>query len=97
MSPPPSVDRLADRRYLTVLLRFVLSAQQELVYGEIVNADGGVCDRFQRWENMLALLQICLGLSTETEKRSVAAAQSKRRAARKPARPKRKSKPRKAS
>lgn len=96
MPSPSSVERLADQRYLTVLLRLVLNAQNELVYGEIINSAGDVCDRFQQWERILALVQLCLGIPPD-DNQARPARRTKRTAARKSTRPRRPSTSRKAS
>jgi hypothetical protein len=45
-------DRLADQRYLTLILRLVVSARGELVRGELVDVDGDCADRIARWREL---------------------------------------------
>ena len=46
------VDRLADKRYVTVILRMRIDQRERLVHGEVVDTEGQLQGRFAGWREM---------------------------------------------
>lgn len=61
MSELPSEGPLPDRRYVTVVLRFVLDRGGRIDHGEIVDVDGTVHSRFSGWHGLVRALRTWLG------------------------------------
>jgi hypothetical protein len=55
--PPPAGDDLGEKILLTVILRLVLSRDGELEHGEVVDLEGNVRGRFNRWSGAAAVLR----------------------------------------
>ena len=53
----PGGDRLGDRRNVTLILRLVLDRLEQLVYGEVVDADGRRVRRFKTWAQLPGAVQ----------------------------------------
>ena len=60
MAPPPAVDQLADKLYVSVILRLLLGSRGELEHGELVDTDGTLRGRFRDWDGLTALLRAWL-------------------------------------
>jgi hypothetical protein len=59
--PLPNIrDRLSDRYHVTLILRLVLDRLHQLVYGEMLDADGEASQRFASWEELPAVIQSSL-------------------------------------
>jgi hypothetical protein len=52
-----TVERLSDRRYVFVIVGFLLDASDELVYGVIRDDDDQIRGRFRTWEQIPELLR----------------------------------------
>jgi hypothetical protein len=50
-------DRLAEQRYVTVIVRLLVDTRGRLVRGEIVDTDGKIADRFTRWRALTPALR----------------------------------------
>lgn len=48
---------LADKRYVTRVLRLVLDRRGRFLYGQLVDAEGADLGRFNRWRDLLPLLR----------------------------------------
>ena len=48
---------LADKRYVTLVLRLVLDQRGRFLYGQLVDADGAELGGFSRWRDLLPLLR----------------------------------------
>ena len=57
---PTEEDRLAETRYATLILRFVLDQQGHLKYGELIDATNGFEERFVEWHDMIRMLSVWL-------------------------------------
>lgn len=51
---------LGEKRQVTVILRLVLDARGNLVHGEVVDARGNACARFQNWRSVSRTVRGCL-------------------------------------
>jgi hypothetical protein len=54
---PGRLERLANERVLTVMLRLVIARDGQLVHGEIVDLEGVVRHRFVDWPGLVAALE----------------------------------------
>ena len=52
MSAASEESNLADRRYVTVVLRVVLDRQSKIAHGELVDVEGNLVSRFVGWRGM---------------------------------------------
>jgi hypothetical protein len=50
--PPSSGNRLAEKRYLTVILRLVVDKRGRLVHGEVVDLQARLQGRFAGWRGL---------------------------------------------
>lgn len=48
---------LADKQYVTRVLRLVLDQRGRFLYGQLVDAEGVDLGRFNRWRDLLPLLR----------------------------------------
>lgn len=53
----PLEQRLADARYVTIILRLLLDPQGELIQGEILGAEGEPEERFSGWQGLTGRLR----------------------------------------
>jgi hypothetical protein len=51
------LDELDDKRQVTVILRLVLEHSGALHHGEVIDVDGNVRGRFNRWSTALVLIR----------------------------------------
>ena len=60
MSVPtlPDEDKLADKRYATLILRLTLDRRGHLLYGELVDANNGSQKRFIEWRGLIRMLRV---------------------------------------
>lgn len=70
MTETPTVETLADRRQVTVLLRLVLDRQGELVYGQVVDVRGVTQGRFIEWRLLTRLVRGCLASEEQEDPQS---------------------------
>ena len=61
MPTTPGTDRLADRRYVTLILRLTLDQRDQLLDGEIVEAVSGRRSRFVGWRGVMPTIRAFLG------------------------------------
>ena len=54
------IEKLSDNRYAFVTVWVLLRPSDELIHGEIRDANDRVCGRFKRWDDLLPLLQAAL-------------------------------------
>ena len=66
MPTPGRLERLADERVLTVMLRLVIARDGRLVHGEIVDLEGVVRQRFAHWTELLTALERLIA-TTDTD------------------------------
>ena len=52
MPTPPTGNHLADKRYITVVLRLVVDERGWLVHGELVDVEGMLKQRFKGWRGL---------------------------------------------
>ena len=52
MSQSPAENHLADRHYVSVVLRLVLNQHGKMIYGELVGAPNTLPIRFSGWRGM---------------------------------------------
>lgn len=50
--PDPGPEALADKRQLVVVLRLVSAPSGRLLYGEVIDVDGGPSGQFVGWQGM---------------------------------------------
>ena len=60
MPQSPAENHLADRRYVSVVLRMVLDQHGELIHGELVGDVNTRPTRFSGWRGLTRALQIWL-------------------------------------
>jgi hypothetical protein len=69
----PGADRLADRRYLTLIVRLTLDSSGRLLYGELVEAGSEEGSRFASWRGFSRAVRAwTLDEDTESEANDVA-------------------------
>jgi hypothetical protein len=56
---------LTERRYATVVLRLVLDRRSRLLYGEALEAESNVSQRFVAWSALAGAVRACLAGSSE--------------------------------
>jgi hypothetical protein len=54
----PPAETLAERRYVTVVVRLVLD-RRKLVYGEVVDVSARPCGRFDAWRDLARAVRAC--------------------------------------
>ena len=54
------VDKLADKRYVTVVLRLLMDRRGRLVRGEVVDAQGEPGGRFVGWRGLIRAVRAWL-------------------------------------
>jgi hypothetical protein len=54
---PPDEDKLANKRYATLILRLILDQRGHLLYGELVDATNGFHERFVKWRGLIHKLR----------------------------------------
>lgn len=57
MLQPPRASQLADRRYVTLVLRLQLDAQGRLIQGELLDTASADQQRFVGWRGLTGSLQ----------------------------------------
>jgi len=51
------VDKLAERRYVTVILRLLIDQQQRLICGEVVDTEGQAQGQFIGWRELIRMVR----------------------------------------
>jgi hypothetical protein len=57
LQSPPRHDVLADKPYVTVILRLLLGHHGRLEHGEVVDVDGNAQGRFKDWNGLTRKLR----------------------------------------
>jgi hypothetical protein len=57
---PSSGNRLAEKRYLTVILRLVVDQRGQLVQGEVVDLQARILGRFAGWKGLTCTVRAWL-------------------------------------
>ena len=60
MPPHPSDDRLADHRYVTVVVRVLVDRRGKLVYAEVVSDGRGEPRRIGQWRELARTVRACV-------------------------------------
>jgi hypothetical protein len=60
LSQPPAENHLADRRYVSVVLRLVLNQHGQMIYGEVVGDATTRPARFRGWRGLTRAVQVWL-------------------------------------
>ena len=60
MTQPPAENHLADRRYVSVVLRLVLDRHGQMIHGEVVGDATTRPTRFSGWRGLTRALQAWL-------------------------------------
>jgi hypothetical protein len=60
LSQPPAENHLADRRYVSVILRLVLDQHGQMLHGEVVGTANARPARFSGWPGLTRAVQAWL-------------------------------------
>ena len=60
MTQPPAENHLADRRYVSVVLRLVLDRHGQMIHGEVVGDATTRPARFSGWRGLTRAVQVWL-------------------------------------
>jgi hypothetical protein len=60
LSQPPGENHLADRRYVSVVLRLVLDRHGQMIHGEVVGDATTLPARFSGWRGLTRAVQAWL-------------------------------------
>ncbi|MBK9942295.1 MAG: hypothetical protein IPP13_11830 [Kouleothrix sp.] len=60
MPQPPGENHLADRRYVSLVLRLVLDQHGQMIHGEVVGDANARPTRFSGWRGLTRAVQIWL-------------------------------------
>ena len=60
MPPRPTDDRLAEHRYVTVVVRVLVDGQGKLVYAEVVTPDRAEPRRIGQWRELARAVRACV-------------------------------------
>ena len=60
-------NELAERRYVSVVIRLVLDRRGSLVYGEAMEVETEVSRRFTAWRQLTASVRACLAGAADGE------------------------------
>jgi len=60
VSATPEQTRLSESQHVTVILRLVVDARGQLLYGEVVSANHETLSRFGGWRELSKTVRACL-------------------------------------
>jgi hypothetical protein len=62
---PADSEKLAPKRYVTVILRLLLERRGQLVHGELVDLQGKAHGRFGTWQGLPRVIRVWLASEAE--------------------------------